>query len=436
MTSIYDIPKEDIDIFIENNNDIIHKKEYDPYLITFKTIKSGNYLPGTVPDKIIDWIIAYNLIIKGVNIPKYNVLNIYLLSEKELKALSKLLKLDNLHINSVINVLNYLGKLDSKLLLESLPIDIIKDIMKDIENPENITNFCLVNKLYKKVICDNDSFWKEKYTEKYEIEGLNYLQNHQIKDYQELYKLNYSYHQLSKKLKFYRDFDFWYNVEELFMRNRKLKDFPEEIFLLPKLRILSLAQNNITYLPKNISKLTNLETLSLSRNKLITLPKEIGDLKKLKILNLNDNKLTYLPNTISKLNNLEDLHVTDNPNLYITEDIYDLPKLIHIPKESDRLYGYKKDIFILKRVVSRKTFIPKQVVYESFSVPEYEDPDISDEYSDLNNEYDEYSDLNDEYDNDNESDEYDNEINESDEYDNDESDRYEDYVKAFKNIKM
>jgi len=244
-----------------------------------------------------------------------------------------------MNIESIINVLDYLGKLDRTHKLKSVPIDVMKYMLKDIESPKSIKSFCLADKLYMNYICNDDNFWKEKYIKRYGDEGITYLTSNNIKTYSELYELNYNYHQLSIKLKFFKDFDFWYNVEELFMRNRKLKEVPEEIFLLTKLKTLSLAQNKLIEVPKDISKLTNLQILSLSKNNLISLPEEIGELKSLKVLNLIDNKLISLPDSLTKLYNLEFLHIEYNPNLYISENLKDLPNLIYVPETSSS-YGY------------------------------------------------------------------------------------------------
>jgi hypothetical protein len=70
MTSIYDIPKKEVDIFLEKNKKLIDQNDRDPYEILFEMIKTSNYLPNSVPIKIIDWIIAYNLKIKKKKNPQ------------------------------------------------------------------------------------------------------------------------------------------------------------------------------------------------------------------------------------------------------------------------------------------------------------------------------------------------------------------------------
>jgi hypothetical protein len=236
MTSIYDIPKKDVDAFFEKNKNMVNYIDPDPYITLFEMIKSENYIPYSVPNKIVDWIISYNLKLNNVKINEYNILDIYSLSNEEIRSLSKLLNLDNEDIESIINILDYLGKLDKEpiLSLKLIPIDVIKFMLKPIKDPEIIKNFCITNKFYQN-ICYDDNFWKNKYIETYENKGINYLLNNKVKDYQELYKLNYNYDELSKKLRFFRDFGFWFNIEGLSMRNRKLKEFPKEIFMLTKL---------------------------------------------------------------------------------------------------------------------------------------------------------------------------------------------------------
>ncbi|KAJ3104539.1 hypothetical protein HDU96_008904 [Phlyctochytrium bullatum] len=66
------------------------------------------------------------------------------------------------------------------------------------------------------------------------------------------------------------------------------------------LKVLHLANNELTALPKEIGNLKNLDTLVLRDNKLSALPEEIGKLSSLKHLHLQGNKLEVLPITLAK----------------------------------------------------------------------------------------------------------------------------------------
>jgi len=91
LISIYDVPQKDISLFLEQNEIFIDDE--DPYQIAFKMLESNEYLVDSVPDNIIDWMIAYNLNISKIKIPTYNLYDIYLLSDEELKNITSLLKL-------------------------------------------------------------------------------------------------------------------------------------------------------------------------------------------------------------------------------------------------------------------------------------------------------------------------------------------------------
>ncbi len=67
MTSISQIPRDDLDYFISNNNILISNND-----LIFKLLELGKYLPNSIPDSMVDWIIAHNLITLNIQIPFYN----------------------------------------------------------------------------------------------------------------------------------------------------------------------------------------------------------------------------------------------------------------------------------------------------------------------------------------------------------------------------
>eukprot|EP00960_Hanusia_phi_P051265 760685-Hanusia_phi.AAC.5 len=94
-----------------------------------------------------------------------------------------------------------------------------------------------------------------------------------------------------------------------------ISQVPEEIFDGSKSRFvfsLSLANNLLHNLSKNIRELQELTSINLSGNRLKELPPELGDLKKLKILNLERNKLKLIPNEFGNLRSLETLILAYN----------------------------------------------------------------------------------------------------------------------------
>lgn len=74
---------------------------------------------------------------------------------------------------------------------------------------------------------------------------------------------------------------------------------------LPADKMLSLRNQNLMLLPKEIGKCTSLTSLNLERNQLIALPEECSQLKKLVWLNCSSNDFTELPSCLLNL----DLHL-------------------------------------------------------------------------------------------------------------------------------
>ena len=106
------------------------------------------------------------------------------------------------------------------------------------------------------------------------------------------------------------------------------------------LKSLTLGDNQLTSLPKEIGNLTNLEVLELQRNQLTSLPTEIGNLEKLKTLSLNNNQLTFLPESIGKLTNLESLDISRN-------QLTSLPKAFGSLEKLEQLFINKEHITFL-----------------------------------------------------------------------------------------
>lgn len=102
------------------------------------------------------------------------------------------------------------------------------------------------------------------------------------------------------------------NVFKLYLVNKGLKEFPEEVLQFKNLQILYLDSNEIRKVPKEINRLKQLQVLSLGANQIRKVPDEIGDLKNLMLLYLNANEISELPQTIIKLINLEGLYVEEN----------------------------------------------------------------------------------------------------------------------------
>lgn len=150
MTSIHQIPYEDIELFLLTN-DIDPSQDINVnYDIAMKLIKKPN--TNFEIDSIVEWMIAHNLLVLKYNIPKYNKSEVLEMDNIELFKLAKSLTMKNNKLDNILNILNYLGKLndDTKnnifvgdpFLKFSAQSDIIFETLKDLEI-NDIINFCV-----------------------------------------------------------------------------------------------------------------------------------------------------------------------------------------------------------------------------------------------------------------------------------------------------
>lgn len=119
------------------------------------------------------------------------------------------------------------------------------------------------------------------------------------------------------------------NLKVLILEYSDYPKIDESIFELKQLKILSVANNYITEIPKKITTLENLQVLNLQFNKLQGDWAILGALANLKILLLNSNKLETFPPSITKLKGLEVLNL-------------DFNDIVSIPDQIDEMYFLKK----------------------------------------------------------------------------------------------
>jgi len=163
MTSISDIPFDDIQKFLLENGRNVPIDKNEAYNLVLDTLKTTQKY---YPISIVEWLKAHNLIISKANIPEYKKSEILALNEKELDSLSKLLTLKSANKDHIINILKYLHKLkDEGLLTKNDNITLTGNIDTDIILLSNIDNNTL-NQLdinsYSKKILDDQNFWKKR----------------------------------------------------------------------------------------------------------------------------------------------------------------------------------------------------------------------------------------------------------------------------------
>lgn len=114
MTSIRDIPYEDIKIFLKDNNKTFKNKD-DAYNIAIDLFTDKKSIGHTI--SIIEWMMAFNLLKNKINIPHYNIYEIDNMSQYEINQLAKLLTMKGNNRDNIKNILRYLHKLDEKMLI-------------------------------------------------------------------------------------------------------------------------------------------------------------------------------------------------------------------------------------------------------------------------------------------------------------------------------
>lgn len=91
------------------------------------------------------------------------------------------------------------------------------------------------------------------------------------------------------------------NFKVLNIDSTQISIFSRVLCYLPHLVKLSICENLIQSLPKDINELKKLQDFSISNNKLIFLPMQLSQLTKLKVLRADDNKLELLSDTVEYL---------------------------------------------------------------------------------------------------------------------------------------
>jgi hypothetical protein len=154
MTSVHDIPYEDIKIFLKANKKTFDDKD-DAYKKTLILLKDKKAKGHTI--KIIEWMIAHNLLIRKIDIPHYTTRKIDKMSSFDIDILAKLLTMKGNNRENIKNILRYLHKLDKLdiLLPGNIPRDVIFadtiivmeliDFYEDYPYASSLTQYLQVN---------------------------------------------------------------------------------------------------------------------------------------------------------------------------------------------------------------------------------------------------------------------------------------------------
>ena len=147
MSSIDQIPYEDIVIFLEANDKKLSEDRDENNKLALKLLSDRKAKGHTT--SIIEWMMAHNLLINKVDIPNYTIYEIDHMQQAEINKLAKLLTMEGNNRNNIKGILKYLGKL-MDVSYNNLPNEVIYNLIINTE-PLDLENL-YVNKVYRTVI--------------------------------------------------------------------------------------------------------------------------------------------------------------------------------------------------------------------------------------------------------------------------------------------
>lgn len=132
-------------------------------------------------------------------------------------------------------------------------------------------------------------------------------------------------------------------VFRLDLSKKKLKEFPQEVFMLINLNELRLDKNKITEIPSQITGLRHLQRLSISRNRIENFIPEVCRLTNLVILDLSDNYLGEIPDGIRRLQSLKELILWSNMIHYFPTELGQLEFLERLDLLHNEMNVHEQD---------------------------------------------------------------------------------------------
>lgn len=116
-------------------------------------------------------------------------------------------------------------------------------------------------------------------------------------------------------------------IKRINLENNCIRHLPRSIGYITNIYDLNLNNNLLAEVPQEIGSLLNLVILRLDGNMLKTIPATLGNLRKLQQLYLSHNQLPTLPREMGQLTKLKGLYINDNPMEEVPDEILKLPDL-------------------------------------------------------------------------------------------------------------
>ncbi|XP_022202283.1 leucine-rich repeat-containing protein 28 [Nilaparvata lugens] len=141
------------------------------------------------------------------------------------------------------------------------------------------------------------------------------------------------------------------NLCNLYLNGNCLKDITKEVLQLKNLTVIDISDNNLDKLPDNISDLANLIELRCDNNKLTSLPKKIGFLGALSLLSVENNFLKSLPASLGCCFSLESLNLKRNKLKTLPNNLVFLPQLDTVIISNNQLQYLPSISFVDKPII-------------------------------------------------------------------------------------
>lgn len=229
--------------------------------------------------------------------------------------------------------------------LNWIPKDVLLYISLMLELPD-IISLCTTCSKYNEKIAKCPIFWKNKLNWDFP----NYKKFNLKMSYRHKYDYIYGLFKLKQPMNLYGalygsllDIS---RITWLSLPDEGLTTLPKEIGNLRELKYLNLSLNQLTILPNKIGNLRKLRFLNLHNNQLSALPKEIGNLQQLEYLNLSNNQLTKVPKEIGNLYQLHYLRLNDNKLTELPKEIGNLCRLQSFSLSGNQITKLPKEIDI------------------------------------------------------------------------------------------